>query len=142
MDSKKATHYQKNYMFAEYIKALRIAHRLTLREFCAKLGLDPSNWSKVERGINPPPGDNGPLEKIASFFSLEGAKRNELFDEAALSRREIPADLTQNADFLRLAPAFFRNARGDKLSDEEMRQFIEELKKLHSPDPINNPTQH
>lgn len=123
------------HMFAEYIKDLRISRRHTLREFCAKLGLDPSNWSKVERGINPAPSDQHLLDKIASFFSLDGAQVQQLRDAAALSRNQIPADLTQNANFLKLAPAFFRNARSDSLSATELNEFIDELKKLYSPDP-------
>lgn len=126
------------HMFAEYIKDLRISRRFTLREFCAKLGLDPSNWSKVERGINPAPSDQHLLVRIASFFSLEGAQTQQLLDAAAISRSEIPKDLSQNANFLKLAPAFFRNARGDSLSVAELNEFIDELKKLYSPDPDTN----
>lgn len=41
--------------FAEYIKDLRVEKEITLREFCKISGLDPSNWSKIERGIHAPP---------------------------------------------------------------------------------------
>ena len=34
-------------MFNETIKGLQLQKRLTLRDFCAQSGLDPSNWSKV-----------------------------------------------------------------------------------------------
>ncbi|GEP46386.1 helix-turn-helix domain-containing protein [Brevifollis gellanilyticus] len=121
-------------MFSTYVKDLRISQRVTLREFCSKLGLDPSNWSKVERGINPPPGDLNILERLAAFFSLEGTTRQEFLDKALLARNELPPDLAGNSKFLRVAPAFFRNARGDNLSPEELTEFIEELKKLHTPD--------
>ncbi len=34
-----------------------IAKGLTLRQCCELLGVDPSNWSKLERGITPAPKD-------------------------------------------------------------------------------------
>ena len=57
-------------MFSDTVKALRLEKRLTLRDFCEQASLDPSNWSKVERGINPPPGDVKTLERLAAFFRL------------------------------------------------------------------------
>ena len=61
-------------MFTETIKSLRLERRLTLRDFCERVGLDPSNWSKVERGGNPPPGDVGVLERLAAFLVWPGPR--------------------------------------------------------------------
>lgn len=36
--------------FGKYIKKLRLEKGLSLRTFCNNLKLDPSNWSKIERG--------------------------------------------------------------------------------------------
>ena len=83
-------------MFNETVKTLRIQKRLTLRDFCEKVRVDPSNWSKVERGVNPPPGDIVFLERLAEFFGLAGAKKADFMDEAALQRRELPPDLADN----------------------------------------------
>ena len=47
--------------FGETVKNLRIAKKVTLRQFCQEHGCDPSNWSKIERGINPPPKDEETL---------------------------------------------------------------------------------
>ena len=41
--------------FGEFIKQLRLQNRITLREFCRLAGIDPSNWSKIERGMLQPP---------------------------------------------------------------------------------------
>src|SRR5690242_10416265 len=42
--------------FGKHLRALREKGGLTLRGFCSKHGLDPSNYSKLERGLLPPPG--------------------------------------------------------------------------------------
>lgn len=121
-------------MFNETVKSLRLKKRLTLRDFCSKNGLDPSNWSKVERGVNPPPGDVGLLERLADFFGLTGSDKLAFIDEAALQRREIPGDVAENAILQKALPAFFRAARGHELSEQELQSLAEDIRKLHTPD--------
>jgi transcriptional regulator with XRE-family HTH domain len=120
--------------FTDTIKSLRLEKRLTLRDFCEQVGLDPSNWSKVERGINPPPGDVAVLERLADFFNLSGAEKLSFLDAAALQRREIPPDVADNAILQRALPAFFRAARGHELTEAELESLAEDIRKLHTPD--------
>jgi transcriptional regulator with XRE-family HTH domain len=123
-------------MFSKTVKSLRLRKRLTLRDFCQRVGLDASNWSKVERGVNPPPGDIKVLERLADFFELTGREKLSFLDEAALQRREIPADVADNALLQRSLPAFFRAARGHELTAAELANLVQDIKKLHAPDPI------
>lgn len=122
-------------MFYETVKALRLQKRLTLRDFCEQVGLDPSNWSKVERGINPPPGDIGLLERLAEFFGLTGAEKLGFIDAAALQRRELPADVADHVLLQKALPAFFRAARGHELTEEELKTLADDIRKLNTPDP-------
>lgn len=121
-------------MFSDTVKSLRLEKRLTLRDFCEQAGFDASNWSKVERGINPPPGDLETLERLADFFSLAGARKLAFMDEAALQRREIPPDVADNEILQRALPAFFRAARGHELSEAELKDLAGEIRKLHTAD--------
>ena len=41
--------------FGAFIKDARINAGLTLRGFCKIMKADPGNWSKIERGLLPPP---------------------------------------------------------------------------------------
>lgn len=125
---------QNETMFTETVKSLRLQKRLTLRDFCDQAGLDPSNWSKVERGINPPPGDVGILERLASFFGLTGDQKLAFMDEAALQRREIPPDVADNVILQKALPAFFRAARGHELTETELESLAEDIRKLHTRD--------
>jgi transcriptional regulator with XRE-family HTH domain len=121
--------------FADQVKDLRIAKGLTLRDCSGQLGVDPSNWSKMERKINPAPKDIAVLEMWAEFFALRGEEKQAFFDAAALSRREIPMDIASDERVLAALPAFFRVARGAELDDKQIRQFVEDVRALHSPDP-------
>lgn len=122
-------------MFNESVKSLRLKKRLTLRDFCEQAGLDPSNWSKVERGINPPPGDVGVLESLAKFFGLTGAAKLAFMDEAALQRGELPPDVADHAILQKALPAFFRAARGHELTEAELANLAADIRKLHTRDP-------
>lgn len=121
-------------MFTETVKALRLQQRLTLRDFCQQVGLDPSNWSKVERGVNPPPGDVRLLERLADFFGLAGADKLAFLDAAALQRREIPPDVADHALLQKALPAFFRAARGHALTEAELQSLAGDIRKLHTAD--------
>ena len=123
-------------MFSKTVKSLRIQKRLTLRDFCEQVGLDASNWSKVERGVNPPPSDVKVLERLEDFFGLTGAAKLALLDEAALQRREIPADVADNVILQRALPAFFRAARGHELTPAELKNLAADIRKLHTPDRV------
>jgi transcriptional regulator with XRE-family HTH domain len=121
-------------MFNETVKSLRIKKRLTLRSFCEQVGVDPSNWSKVERGVNPPPGDVGLLERLAQFFGLSSKKKLAFMDEAAMQRGEIPPDVADSAILQRALPAFFRAVRGHALTEAELKNLANDIRKLHTPD--------
>jgi transcriptional regulator with XRE-family HTH domain len=120
--------------FGQLIKELRIAKQLTLRQCCAELGVDPSNWSKMERGITPPPKDTALLERWARFFGVTGERKQELLDRASIARQEIPADMASDEKVIAALPAFFRAVRGQELEGDRLKQFIEDLRAVQSPD--------
>jgi transcriptional regulator with XRE-family HTH domain len=120
--------------FGNFLKERRIAKRLTLRQCCAALGVDPSNWSKMERGVTPPPKDNNLLEKWADYLGVPKEKTVDLLDLASIARREIPLDLASDQRVLAAFPVFFRAVRGQELEGDRLKQFIEDLRAVHSPD--------
>jgi len=123
----------KNIMnFGQLIKELRFAKELTLRQCCAELGVDPSNWSKMERGVTPPPKDTALLERWARFFGLAGERKQEFLDRACLARQEIPPDMANDEKVIAALPAFFRAVRSEELEGDRLKQFIEGLRAVYS----------
>ncbi len=120
--------------FGELLKDVRIRNRLTLRQCSADCGVDPSNWSKIERGINPAPKDIAILESWAIFLHLDANERQTFFDAAALSRHELPQDIAMDTRILQVLPAFFRAVRGNEMDQTKMDQFIQDLRAIHTPD--------
>jgi transcriptional regulator with XRE-family HTH domain len=120
--------------FGQKLKDLRIARGFTLRECSDVLGVDPSNWSKLERGINPAPKDTAIVEHWADFFGLEGGAKQDFVDLASVSRSEIPSDIHSEQVLSEALPVFFRAARGAEMDAKKMARFVAEVKKLHTPD--------
>jgi len=110
--------------FGEFVKNLRIKNSLTLREFCRITNLDPSNWSKIERGIFPPPKSRKILQEIAKVLNLteNSEDLNTIFDLAAISY--IPSELVSNQRVVDMLPIFFRTLRGEKPNREELEELI------------------
>lgn len=120
--------------FGALLKTIRLGKALTLRQCCEQLRADPSNWSKLERGVNPAPHDIAVLEKWAVFFGLDASARLDFFDAAAISRREIPIDLASDEVTIAALPVFFRAARKATLTEEQISALIEDVRRAHSPD--------
>ncbi len=117
-------------MFGEYVRDRRLERNLTLREFCRMIDEDPSNWSKVERGILPPPQSIEKLNSIARVLRLKkgGEDYLELLDGAAISRGKIPKDLLSDKSVIGLLPAFLRTIGSVKPTKEEIMKLINRLK--------------
>jgi len=90
-------------MFGEFVKKERLKRDLGLREFCRALAFDASNWSKVERGILPPPQDEGRLKEIANLLGIDekSEKWQELKDTANIDAGIIPKDFLSDGEVLK-----------------------------------------
>lgn len=117
-------------MFGTFIKALRAKQRFGLREFCHKTGYDPSNWSKIEREVSPPPKDEATLREWAKQLGLKPGTDdwNKFHDYAAVDAGRIPDHVLKDEELVEKLPAFFRTLSGNKPSDEELENLIKLLR--------------
>lgn len=117
-------------MFGKFIKDERLAKGIGLREFCRKLGIDASNWSKVERGALAPPQDVKKLEKIANVLGIQPdtEKWRTLKDQANIDAGIIPKDLLSDKEVFDSLPMFFRTIRSEKPTPEELDRLIKKIR--------------
>jgi len=118
--------------FGDYAKNLRIEAGQTLRSFCRDAAIDPSNWSKIERGVISPPDEPDFLGRVADTLALDADQRVELADLAAIARGQIPADL-KDEELLGKMPAFFRAIRGQEYTAKDFEKLLNGVRKLHQP---------
>jgi len=123
--------------FGSYFGELRRRNTgLSLREWCTKYGFDPGNISKIERGKLPPPPTYEKLGEYARALKVsEGSDEwFELLDRAAATRKELPADLHDDAQLMDLMPVLFRAYRaeasgGEPISEERLRRLLDILRR-------------
>lgn len=122
--------------FHSLVKDLRIAQKKTLRQFCMEHGHDPSNWSKTERGINPPPKDEQTLCRWAEQLGLEPGSNTwkDFMCQADVARGAIPRDVLEDSALVEKLPVFFRTVSGAGLAEKELDDLIRKIKEAHTPD--------
>jgi len=117
--------------FGVLLKDLRIKKELSLRQVCKLTKYDPSNWSKIERGIMSPPSDEETLKKWVKVLGLAGNKKQiqEFIDEAIISQGIIPQDILSQSKIVEYLPAFFRTLRNKKPTKKEINQLLKLIRK-------------
>jgi transcriptional regulator with XRE-family HTH domain len=126
----KIYHTKEKSMYGAFLKGLRLEKGLSLRDFSRRIGEDPSNWSKVERGILPAPRDDRKKELIASVLSVtKGSEEwNKLEDYASVDSATIPDYIMNDKEALAALPAFFRTIGSVRPTQEEIEKLLEKLK--------------
>lgn len=111
----------------EFLKDKRIERGITLRQFCKEIGVDPSNWSKIERGISPATKSKEFREILAKVLSLSKDETDTLNDLCLIDY--IPNELRPSEEILEKLPVFFRTGRGEKASKAELVELFKLLSK-------------
>ena len=112
--------------FGAHIKKTRLDMGLSLRAFCLEHGEDPSNWSRLERGMMRPPESLERIAQIGHYLAYEddSPEMQGFFDLADTDRGTIPADIMSNEDLIEKLPLVFRTLRGAP-TKEELMTFCE-----------------
>ncbi|UMX48072.1 MAG: helix-turn-helix domain-containing protein [Candidatus Nealsonbacteria bacterium DGGOD1a] len=116
--------------FGQHLKELRTEKGLGLREFCKIVDYDPSNWSKIERGIIAPPADEEILRKWAKVLGISGKEEalRDFVDEASIAQGIIPEDILSKENAVEYLPAFFRTVRNEKPTKEDIDNLINTIR--------------
>ena len=111
----------------EFLRKRRAELNLGLREFCEVARIDPSNYSKIERGTMLPVPEK--VEGIAHGLRIKKGTQewDTLQALVAAERGEIPIDWEKSDKVKELLPALYLKLRG---YETEEKDPISELVKL------------
>ena len=117
--------------FGGYVRGLRQARGLTLRAFCQQYGFDSGNLSRLERGLVPPPHDEGKLAEYATALGLKTGSDQwqEFFDRAAAARGELPKDLLRDEEVIEKLPLLFRTLRGTPVPADRLDDLVDKIRR-------------
>jgi transcriptional regulator with XRE-family HTH domain len=116
--------------FGDYLKTLRSEKRITLRDFCNKAQIDAGNFSKIERGLLPPPQDEKKLKVYAKALGIKIGSDEwyNLVDSAATDNGIVPKDIMSNNEVAEMLPVFFRTVRRQKPTKKELKDIVDKIK--------------
>ena len=120
-----------NSAFGDFFKGKRLALGLALREFCRENHLDWGNVSRIERGVSAPPKSREALEVYAKALRLKPGSDDwtAFFDLAAISAGMIPNAIMNDESLVAKLPLVFRTIQGKKLTDQQLRNLAEFIRK-------------
>jgi transcriptional regulator with XRE-family HTH domain len=116
--------------FNQFVQEKRMEREMSLRQFCKAAALDPSNWSKIERGLVKQGQSHEILDRISTVLNLNEADRQTLKDLAVID--SIPTELMLEDKIVESLPIFFRTVRGDKPSEDELNLLYQLIQKSSS----------
>lgn len=116
--------------FGEYFAQLRRKRKMTLRAFCLKNGFDPSNISKLERGLFKAPQEDYNLRKYAKALGIKDGSDDWMtfFDLAAASNKTFEVKNISDEALLEKLPVLFRAIDREDLREEELDELISLIK--------------
>lgn len=110
--------------FGNFIKEKRLNMNISLREFCRHMDMDPSRWSKIERGLLYPPTDEAWLAECAKWFGMSLSEAIDLFNLARLTII-APKRPLSDAEVADVLPAFVCTATGKRPTKEQLHNIID-----------------
>lgn len=113
--------------FNSFLKEKRLKRGIGLREFARLIGLQPSNYCSIESGSLPAPSEPF-LRKISAILNLNLKEGRFLFDLAAKTRDDIPADLKELIKKDAVIPALLRTVEDEEVSPKQIREIVEDIK--------------
>ncbi len=122
--------------FGDFFRQKRNSLGFTLRSFCERYNYDPGNISRLERNILSPSIDKQKLEGYASALKISHDSEEWVlfFDLAHMAKGKIPEDIVKSPQILSFLPAFYRTARGEKLTKKQIKELINLLNKVNHKD--------
>ena len=108
--------------FGEKIRTLRADSGISLREFCVKMGVDPGNWSRIERDLANPPTDQKFFNKLQKILKFSEKTKIELVAQAKTT--VITPKEFKESGLMEHLPVMLRKANGDELKADEIESLI------------------
>lgn len=117
--------------FGQFFKNRRIGIHKTLRQLCLENGFDPSNISRLERGLLPPPRSKTKLERYARALQIKPGADDwlDFFDLAAVEGGRIPDSILNDAEMVGKLPVLLRTIQNKRLDGEKLDELIERIRR-------------
>lgn len=114
--------------FGQFISEQRQKHSMESQELAKALGISGAYLSQLERGVRTNPSTEL-LDKIAMVLCLNKIETETLYDLYAKVSRQISLDIAVYISSSETVQQALRTARDANATEEDWKQFIEQLNK-------------
>lgn len=116
--------------FGEFIveKRSKPGVEISSRKLAEYMGVSAPFWCDIEKNRKMPSMDYQKLDKLADVLKLNDVEKDVMFDLAAKSRDEIPADVNDYVKNNDMATFALRKAKELNCDESDWEFMIEELK--------------
>lgn len=117
--------------FGSFLRAVRKAKNISLRDFEVMVGKKRAYLSDIERGNSNPP-DKELLDTMIEQLNIKSYLRivNTLYDLAAIGRDSVPADLKSWVMESQTHRDLIRRCRDKKLSGEQISNLLKTVEDM------------
>ncbi len=116
--------------FGDFIKDRRTESRISLRAMSDAMGIDPSNYSKIERGRLQPPAPDKLSEYRRLLAIVSGSEEDKEMERlASIGRGQIPPALLSDEQVMAKLPVFFRTLEGGPVDEALLEELYNALKR-------------
>lgn len=113
--------------FESFLREKRLKRKIGLREFARIIGMQPSNYCSIESGSLPAPSEDK-LRNISKALALELDEERVLFDLAAKTKDDIPADIKELIKRDSVIPALLRTVEDEEVGHKEIKAIVRDIK--------------
>ncbi|GBE06449.1 MAG TPA: XRE family transcriptional regulator [Nitrospirae bacterium] len=114
-------------IFGGFLKEKRLTKNFGLREFAKILGMKPSNYCSIESDSLSPPSESK-LKLIAKILDMDTKEQRKMFDLAAQSKDDIPADLKELIKKDSEIPNLLRIVVDEGVGPKQIRGIVKDIK--------------
>lgn len=113
--------------FGQFISEQRQKHSMESQELAKALGISGAYLSQLERGVRTNPSAEL-LDKIAKVLHLNKIETEILYDLYAKASGQVSPDIAAYVSSSETVQQALRTARDANVTEEDWKQFIEQLK--------------
>jgi len=121
--------------FGDYVKARRLDLEIGLREFAQRVGVEASNYSKIERGLKSAPTGDRLIPYVKALGFEVGGKEHGLMDDMAhVANGLIPTKVLTDERLVGKLPLLFNGMENGAFSDEQIDEILATVREAHRPE--------
>jgi transcriptional regulator with XRE-family HTH domain len=122
--------------FGDYVKARRLDLEIGLREFAERIGVEASNYSKIERGLKSAPTGDRLIPYVKALEFEVGSKEHKLMDDMAhVANGHIPTTMLSDERLAGKLPLLFNGIANGAFSEEQIDEILATVREAHRPEP-------